>query len=440
MSRHVIGISVGSQNTVVGVLKGSVVDIILSETSSRCVPTLTAFNDRERSFGDAAFSTIKSNYLRTISYPNRYLGLKSDSPFLEEEKKYETALSSVDQNGKVIFEVNYKGEKEIVYPENAMGIYFNKLKQNWMKAGYETKDVVVSVPDYYTVAERKAMIDAINIADLNCTALINESSSVALAYGWFKRTTFEEKPRIVAFVDMGQSKTTISYVSFTKTTQKVVSVTTERNCGAREFDMNLAKFFSDVFKKKHGLEPIKSVKIKLRMMDAISKTRKILTVNKEAALSVESLMDDEDLHHILTREEFEKIISPTVENFKNVIKNSLVNLEKDAKLTLQDLHSIEMVGDAVRTPCIQEAIRETFGMDLGKSLMPDECMARGSTLFAAMNSPYFTFKDFNIEHFNYYSIFIEYPFLSKFISFSFSYFNFSFAFFFFLFILIIFNF
>jgi len=84
-------------------------------------------------------------------------------------------------------------------------------------------------------------------------------------------------------------------------------------------------------------------------------------------------------------------------------------------LGISHLHSVEMVGDAVRTPCIQQAIKEVFGLELGKSLMPDECMARGSTLFAAMNSPYFTFKDFNIEHFNYYSVFIEYPFLSNFL-------------------------
>jgi len=329
--RHVIGISVGSQNTVVGVLKNATVDIILSETSNRCVPTLVAFNDRDRSFGDAAFSTIKSNYLRTISYPNRYLGLKGDSPFLEEETKFATALPTVDVNGKVFFEINYKNEKETICPESAMGIYFDKLKQNWQKAGYDTKDIVVSVPDYYTVAERKAMIEAINIADLNCTALINESSAVALAYGFFKRNQFEaDKPRIVGFIDMGQSKTTISYVSFTKTNQKVLSVTSERFCGAREFDLNLAKFFSDVFKKKYGSEPIKSNKIKLRMMDAIAKTRKILTVNKEATLSIESLMDDEDLSHHLTREEFEKIIAPTIENFRNIVKKSLENLKHDA--------------------------------------------------------------------------------------------------------------
>lgn len=331
--RHVIGVSVGSQNTVVGVLKNSTVDIILSETSNRCVPTLVAYNERERSFGDAAFSTIKSNFLRTISYPNRYLGLKGDSPFFEEEAKYATAIPKVDGNGKVLFEIDYKNETQTVYPEAAMALFFDKLKQNWMKAGYDTRDIVVSVPDYYTVAERKAMIEAINIADLNCTALVNESSAVALAYGFFKRAQFEaEKPRIVGFIDMGQSKTTISYVSFTKTNQKVLSVTSERCCGAREFDMNLAKFFSDIFYKKHGSEPIKSNKIRLRMSDAISKTRKILTVNKEANLSIESLMDDEDLSHHLSRDEFEKIIAPTLEKFRNILKKSIANLLHDASM------------------------------------------------------------------------------------------------------------
>lgn len=329
--RHVIGVSVGSQNTVVGVLKNSIVDIILSETSNRCVPTLVAYNERERSFGDAAFSTIKSNFSKTISYPSRYLGLKPDSPYLEEESKFATALPQIDINGKVCFEINYKNETHNVYPEAAMGLFFDKLKQNWIKAGYDTKDVVVSVPDYYTVAERKALIEALNIADLNCTALINESSAVALAYGFFKRTQFEaDKPRIVGFIDMGQSKTTISYVSFTKTHQKVLSVTSERFCGAREFDLNLAKFFSDIFNKKYGKEPIKSNKIKLRMFDAIAKTRKILTVNKEATLSIESLMDDEDLFYQLSRDEFEKIIAPTIENFKKVLQKSIANLLQDA--------------------------------------------------------------------------------------------------------------
>jgi len=91
-----------------------------------------------------------------------------------------------------------------------------------------------------------------------------------------------------------------------------------------------------------------------------------------------------------------------------------IKIIKNLELNISDLHSVEMVGDAVRTPVIQQVIKDVFGMELGKSLMPDECIARGSTIFAAMNSPYFSFKDFNIEHFNYYSIFIEYPFVSKF--------------------------
>ena len=110
--KQMIGISVGSQNTVVGVLKNGNVDIILSETSSRCVPTISAFQDRERLFGDGALSVVKSNYLRSVVYPNRWLGVQPDWPFLQEEAKFATCAPLVDKHNKVGFEINYKGEQD----------------------------------------------------------------------------------------------------------------------------------------------------------------------------------------------------------------------------------------------------------------------------------------------------------------------------------------
>jgi heat shock protein 4 len=326
-----IGISLGSQNTVVGVLKNSNVEIILSETSSRGVPTISSFSDRQRLYGDQALSTIKSNFNRTVSNPNRWLGMQADWTFLKEESKFSTLQPTVDKHNKVGFEITYKGEQDIYYPENVMGLFFNKLKQNWKKAGHDTRDVVVSVPDYFSAYERKAMVDSLAIADLNCINLVNESSAIALNYGLFRRNQFDEnKPRIVAFVDMGQSKTTISFASFTKNFQKVISVTSERFLGAREFDYLLMEHFSNLFKKKYGCNPMNSAKCRLRLIDAIAKTRKILTANKEASLSVESLMEDEDLNHLLTREEFEKIISPVLEKFRILLKNSLANVINEA--------------------------------------------------------------------------------------------------------------
>jgi heat shock protein 4 len=324
--KQLIGISVGSQNCTIGVLKNNNVDIILSESSNRGIPNLVAFLDKERQYGDHAFSSVKSNYHRTISYPNRYLGLHGDWPFLTEEAKYATCQPSVDENGKVGFWIHYKDENEFYYPESIMGIYFDKLKQNWKKAGYETKEVVVSVPDYFSIYERKAMIDALTIADLSCSSLINESSAIALNYGLFRRAQFDDtKPRIVGFIDFGHADASIFFASFTKNHQKVISVTSERFCGAREFDHLIMEKMSEVFKKKYGLDPITSPKCRIRMVDAISKTRKILTSNKEAALSIESLMEDEDLHYNLTRDEFEKIIEPVLNTFRNLLLTAIQN-------------------------------------------------------------------------------------------------------------------
>jgi heat shock protein 4 len=340
--KSMIGISIGSQNTVVGVLKNSNVDIILSETSSRCVPTMVSFSDRQRLFGDQAFSTIKSNYNRTVVYPNRWLGMQPEWPYYKEEERYATSQPLIDQHNRVGFEIQYKGESDIYSPENIMALFFDKLKQNWTKAGYETKEVVVSVPDYFSSYERKAMIDSLNIADLQCTNLINESSAIALNYGLFRRTQFDEsKPKIVAFVDMGQSKTSISFASFTKNVQKVISVTSDRFLGARDFDFLLMEHFCNIFKQKYGSNPMSSAKCRLRLVDAISKTRKILTANREATLNVESLMDDEDLNYNLSRDEFEKIITPVLEKFKTLLTNALtVAMAEGSKLNINNIFII----------------------------------------------------------------------------------------------------
>ena len=414
MSKQLIGISIGSQGSVIGTLKGKIVDVILSDSSNREVPTVVAYGDRERTFGDAALSTAKSNFKRTVISPNRWLGLQRDWPFIEEEAKYANIKPTFDSHNKVGFEIMYKGEKKIYTSESLMGLYFEKLKKNWHREGIDTKEVVVSIPDYCTVHERKAMLEALQIADLNCTALINESSAISLAYGLLRLREFDEKkPRVVGFVDMGQAKTTVFFGTFTQKLMKVVSVSSERFCGAREFDYIIAEHVAKDFEAKYEQNPMKNQKCKLRLLDAVAKIRKMLTVNKEGTISVDSLMDGEDLVYHLTKDEFEKLIQPVMDKFTNLCKVALEKLKTEAKYSLQDLHSIEMVGDAVRTPIVQKVIKDVFGKDISKTLIPDECISRGCALYAAMNSPFFTIMNFSFEHYNPYSIILEYPFLKN---------------------------
>lgn len=325
-----IGISLGSQNTCIGVVKGSNVDIILSETSSRCVPTLVAFNERERSFGDQANFTIKSNFSNTVIYPNRYLGQNPEWPLLQEEKKFALCQPLVNQQGELVFEAECRGQREEYKPEAVMGVFFDKLKQNWIKKGYNTKDVVVSVPDYYLAHERQGLIDALKIADLNCTSLINESSAISLNYGLFRRNQYDEKnAKIVGFVDMGESKLSVFFTSFTRNHHKVISVTSERFCGARDIDYALIEHYGGKFKQKYGCDPLKSTKCRLRMLDTIAKVRKILTGNKETTFAIDSLMEDEDLNFNVTRDEFENISAHVIARFKQTLIRALEEASKN---------------------------------------------------------------------------------------------------------------
>ena len=415
MAQSVLGISIGSQNTVISTFKSGIVNVILSDSSNRQIPTVTSYNDRERNIAELALQTNKSNFKRTIISPNRWLGIQKNwQNYISEESKFSNIPPIISPNGKIGFQINYKGKNEFYSPESLLGLFLNKLQNNWLREKIITDDIVISIPDYYTVYERKAMIESIEISNIQCTSLINESSAISLAYGLFRLKEFDdEKERIVGFVDMGHSKTTIFFGSFTKKKMKVISVTSERFCGGRDFDYLLAKQISEDFKKKFNCDPMSSPKVRIRLIDTISKIRKTLTVNKDAHINIDNLMDGEDLTYTLTKEDFEKIINPTAEKFRNLCLKSLKHLTEEAKINLDKVHSIEMVGCAVRTPIIQNIIKEVFGKEISKTLLPDECLSRGCTLFAAMNSPFFSVKNFEFEHHNPYTIIMEYPFLTK---------------------------
>ena len=414
MSKDIIGINIGSKNTVIGTYKKGFFQIVVSETSARALPTVVSYNDRERNFAELSMHTNRSNFKRTIIYPNRWLGIQKDWPFRQEEAKHAYVKPVEDKAGRLGFNIDYKGKKEIYTPESLMGLFFSKLQNIWLRENINTKDVVVSIPDYCTAHERKAMLEAIEIGGLKCTALLNESSAITFAYAFQKMKEFEEdKPRTVAFVDLGHASCNIFFSTFTKKDVKVVSVTGERFCGAREFDYLIAQKLADDFEQKYGSNPMESPKCRIRLIDTITKVRKSLTVNKEITISVDSLMDGEDLYCNLTRDEFEKIIDPVVKKFENLCKKAIENFEKDTKMKIKDIHSIEMVGDTVRTPIILETIKKVMGKEISKTLVPDECIARGCALYAMMNSPHFAIQNFSYQHYNPYAIEMEYPYMSK---------------------------
>ena len=284
-----------------------------------------------------------------------------------------------------------------------MGLFFDKIKNIWLKKNINTTNVVVSVPDYYSALERTAMLEAIKIGGLSCEALLNDSSAITLAYGFQKLKELPENDkRVVAFIDFGHSYTSIIYSEFTKSEGKVVSVSSERFCGAREFDILLADKAAYEFNLKYGEDPMDSPKSKITLIEQINKSRKALTGNKEILIHIDSLLKGKNLEFLLNRDKFEDISQPILNKFEKLCINSL---ETAKALGVKTIHSVEMLGDTLRTPKLSEIIKKIFGQELSKTLIPDEFISRGCAIFSLMNSSAIT--KFRFKQYNPISIFVN---------------------------------
>jgi heat shock protein 4 len=273
---------------------------------------------------------MKKNFKNTMQFFQRFLGMNSDNKAqLEEEKKFITYKVVEMENKKIGFELNVRGEKKVFSPEQVMGFYLKKAKTYFEKAGMNSKEMVISVPTYASNVERQAYLDAAEIAGIKCVRLINESTATALTYGFFRKSDLDEKvERIVAFVDFGHSKLTVTFASFVKGKMKVLYTHSNRNIGARQIDFILFDILGGKFNKKFGCDPRESIRCRLRLLDSIEKMRKLLTSNKESEVNCEALLEDEDLRENFTREELEEACAPVIADFRKCLEDALAGSGK----------------------------------------------------------------------------------------------------------------
>ena len=407
-----IGINLGSKKTVIGCYKESVVgldkdikfEIVLIKNSERSIQTIVSFNDRDRirEIGDIGEKNIKCG----IVYPNRWLGIEKDYDIFEKELKYAyTKPICNERNNNILsFKIKFKKNEDYYTPQSLMGLFFNKLKNEWKNKGINTNNVVVSVPDYYIAKERIAMLEAIRISGLNCTGLLNESSAICLGYGIQKMKDFNTKDkRNVIFIDFGHSHTSIIYCSFIKNKFNLKYVLSDRFLGARDFDYEIAKKVSGEFLKKNPNDPLDIPKAKYKLFKEVNMNRKKLNENKELHLHVDNLIGEDDLDYKLKREEFEIIVEPVLTKFENLCKEFL----EKSRINLNDIHSIEMVSNTLRTPVLKNIIKKIFGRELSTTLIPDEIISQGCALYSIVKSQH-KIQLFSFNHYNPYDIDIEY--------------------------------
>ncbi|KAH8698391.1 Hsp70 chaperone Hsp88 [Talaromyces proteolyticus] len=391
----VVGIDLGAQSTKIGVARNKGIDIIANEVSNRSTPSLVGFGPKSRYLGEAAKTQEVSNLKNTVIGLKRLIGRSLSDPDVQVEKEY-NSVAFCDVEGQVGVEVSYLGKKEKFSATQLVAMYLNKIKQT---ASHEIKlgvsDVVISVPAWFTDVQRRAMLDAADIAGLKALRLINDTTAIALGYGITKLDLPgpEEKPRRVVFVDIGHSNYTVSIVEFRKGELNVKSTAWDRHFGGRNFDKALTEHFADEFKDKFKIDIRSNPKAWARTLTAAEKLKKVLSANAQAPLSIESLMDDIDVRAMVKREELQEMVKPLLERIPVPLEQALA----EAKLKPEDIDSIEMVGGSTRVPIIKETVSNFFGKPLSFTLNQDEAIARGCTFSCAILSPVFRVRDFSVH-------------------------------------------
>ena len=256
-------------------------------------------------------------------------------------------------------------------------------------------DVVIAIPGWYTDIQRRALLDAAQIAGLNVLRLINETTAAAFGYGITKSDLPEaETPRHVVFVDVGHSSMSVAVVAFSKGQLTVKSTAYDHHMGGRNIDYALVQHFAEEFKGKYKIDVLSNPKATFRLYAAAEKLKKILSANAEAPLSVESIMNDIDASSKLSREEFEKLIESQLERITPPLQQALA----ESGLTLDQIDAIELVGGSTRIPAVRAKIQSVFaGKTLSSTLNQDEACARGATFVCATLSPVFRVREFSMH-------------------------------------------
>ncbi|CAG0880795.1 unnamed protein product [Cyprideis torosa] len=402
----VIGIDFGNESVYVAVARAGGIETITNDYSLRSTPSVVTFTENQRTMGVGAKNMIISHNKNTATNFKKLLGRKFRDPLAQYEIKTNVLTSEAVElhNGKIGFRIRYNNQNSEFTPEQISGMLFTKIRDiTELAIGVRVQDCVVSVPSYFTDAERHAVMDAASIAGLNVLRLMNDTAAVALAYGITKQDLPgpEEQPRYTFFVDVGQSTTQIAGVEFNKGKLKVRSTVADPCLGGRDFDRVIAEYFAAEFKNTYRLDVCSSRRAWLRLLMECEKLKKYMSANtSELPLNIECFMEDKDVRSKMKRSVFEKLSEKLLHRLENLMHRCL----QDSGLDPRQIHSVEIIGGSTRIPAVKDLISKVFGHTSSMTLNQDEAVARGCALMCAMLSPAFKVRDFNVSDVQIYPI------------------------------------
>ncbi|CAG4964811.1 unnamed protein product [Parnassius apollo] len=392
----VIGIDFGNESCYIAVAKAGGIETIANDYSLRGTPSCVAFSPKNRIIGVAAKNQMVTNMKNTVFGFKRLLGRKFSDPHVQKELKHFPFRVEQRGDGGIGIRVSYLGEDNAFSPEQITAMLFTKLKDIAATAlQTQINDCVISVPSYFTNAERNALLDAAAIAGLNVLRLMNETTATALTYGIYKQDlpAPEEKARNVVFVDFGYTSLQVAACAFNKGKLRVLATATDPYCGGRDIDMALAEYFCQDFVTRFKLDPKKNQRAFLRLLQEVEKLKKQMSANStRLPLNIECFMEERDVSSDMQRSQMEQLCSETFTRVERTLRAILHN----AKLRPEDIYAVEIVGGSTRIPAVKSLIEQVFGKHASTTLNQDESVARGAALQCAMLSPAVRVREFSI--------------------------------------------
>ncbi len=376
-----IGIDLGTTYSCVGIWQNDRVEIIANDQGNRTTPSYIAFTDTERLIGDAAKNQSSMNPKNTIFDAKRLIGRKFSDKCIQNDIKNWPFSVVEKEGGKPFIQVQYKGDTKDFRPEELSAMILVKMKETAESFLNQTvTKACITVPAYFDDAQRQATKDAGHIAGLDVLRIINEPTAAAIAYGL--DNVKNEEQTILVF-DLGGGTFDVSLLCIDDGVFEVKATAGDTHLGGEDFDTRMLQHFMTEFKRKNKKDLSTSARSLNRLRSACEKAKRTLSSSSQASIEIDSLFDGIDFTSTISRAKFEELNQDLFSKCMEPVEKVL----KDAQISKGQVDQIVLVGGSSRIPKVQELLSQYFnGKELNKSVNPDECVAYGAAVQAALLS------------------------------------------------------